>query len=118
MEHAGIILGRQLTEGELGQFHNYLKILRKWQKVQRLVGSIESRWVADHLFLDSLLFSRVTSMDDESGRIMEVRLAVGAATLTARVTRRSVQQLDIRVGQDLFALVKAVSFDQRSVGYA
>jgi len=66
VEHAGIILGRQLTEGELGQFYNYLEILRKWQKAQRLVGSIESRWVADHLFLDSLLFSRVTSMDDRT----------------------------------------------------
>ena len=57
-------------------------------------------------------------MDDESGPIVDVQLAVGAATLTARITRRSVRQLGIHVGQDLYALVKAVSFDQRSVGYA
>jgi ABC-type molybdate transport system ATPase subunit len=28
------------------------------------------------------------------------------------------EQLDIRTGQEIYALVKAVSFDQRSVGYA
>jgi molybdate transport system ATP-binding protein len=66
----------------------------------------------------NILSGRVTSIDDESGPITEVQLAVGTAMITARITRRSVQQLDIHVGQDLFALVKAVSFDQRSVGYA
>jgi molybdopterin-binding protein len=38
--------------------------------------------------------------------------------LTARITRRSRVQLGIHVGQDLYALVKAVSFDHRSTGYA
>ncbi len=66
----------------------------------------------------NILSGHVTSMDDESGPIVDVQLAVGTATLTARITRRSVRQLGIHVGQDLYALVKAVSFDQRSVGYA
>jgi ABC-type molybdate transport system ATPase subunit len=38
--------------------------------------------------------------------------------LNARITRRSLQRLGIREGQPIYALVKSVSFDQRSVGYA
>jgi molybdate transport system ATP-binding protein len=60
----------------------------------------------------------VTSIDEETGPIVDLGLAVGSATLVARITRRSFQQLGIHNGQELYALVKAVSFDQRSVGYA
>ena len=66
----------------------------------------------------NILRGRVTTIDDGAGPIVDVQLAVGAATLTARITRRSVRELGIHVGQEVHALVKAVSFDQRSVGYA
>ena len=59
--HSGAqdILGRGLTDPERGRFGKYLILLTKWQRVQRLVGSVEPHWVVDHLFLDSLLFLRV-----------------------------------------------------------
>ena len=60
----------------------------------------------------------MTQANAEDGPIVEVQLAVGHAALTARITRRSFQQLGIHAGQELYALVKAVSFDQRSVGYS
>ena len=60
----------------------------------------------------------VAAIDEEAGPIVDVQLAVGGTTLNARITRRSLQQLGVHVGQDVYALVKAVSFDQRSVGYA
>jgi molybdate transport system ATP-binding protein len=66
----------------------------------------------------NVLFAKVTTISEETGPIVDVQLAVGGATLVARITRRSYQQLGIRTGQELYALVKAVSFDQRSVGYA
>ena len=31
-------------------------MLTKWQRIHRLVGSVEPKWVAENLFLDSLLF--------------------------------------------------------------
>ena len=65
----------------------------------------------------NILAGRVTSVSEESGPVAEVRVAVGGASINARVTRRSLQMLGIHAGQDVFALVKAVSFDQRSVGY-
>lgn len=66
----------------------------------------------------NVLQGRVTLVNAETGPIVEVQLAVGHATLTARITRRSFRQLGIHAGQELYALVKAVSFDQRSVGYS
>ncbi len=66
----------------------------------------------------NILPARVRSVDIESGPIVDVQLAVGTGMLTARITRRSFQQLGIQSGQEIYALVKAISFDQRSVGYA
>jgi 16S rRNA (guanine527-N7)-methyltransferase len=53
------ILGRPLTQTELESFSKYLRLLQKWQRVQRLVGSSDSGWIVEKLFLDSLLFLRV-----------------------------------------------------------
>jgi len=66
----------------------------------------------------NVLPARVTAIGDETGAIVDVQLALGSATLVARITRRSLVQLDIRTGQRVYALIKAVSFDRRSVGYA
>lgn len=66
----------------------------------------------------NVLPGRITVMDSGAGPIVDVQLAVGGTTLNARITRRSLRQLGIHVGQNVYALVKAVSFDQRSVGYA
>ena len=66
----------------------------------------------------NVLSAHVVAIDETLGSTVDVRLAVGAATLVSRITRRSCRQLDIRVGQELYALIKAVSFDRRSVGYA
>jgi len=51
-----MVLGRDLSESEARQFGKYLDLLLKWQKVHRLLGSGEPRWIVDHVFLDSLLF--------------------------------------------------------------
>jgi molybdopterin-binding protein len=43
---------------------------------------------------------------------------VGSAILNARITRRSFRHMGIHVGQDVYALVKSVSFEQRDAGDA
>ena len=62
-EKARAILGRELALAEAKSFSKYLITLMKWQGAQRLVGSVEPAWVVDHLFIDSLLFSRVVQLD-------------------------------------------------------
>ena len=66
----------------------------------------------------NVLPGRVASIGEEAGSVVDVEVSVGAATVNAKVTRRSVQQLGIHPGQEIFVLLKAVSFDPRSVGYA
>jgi 16S rRNA (guanine527-N7)-methyltransferase len=56
---AGTALGRALSASEHDILHKYLKLLIKWQKSQRLVGSSEAAWIVDHVIADSLLFARV-----------------------------------------------------------
>ncbi|MFO1304625.1 MAG: molybdenum ABC transporter ATP-binding protein [Burkholderiales bacterium] len=65
----------------------------------------------------NILPGRVVSVDDGGGAIVDVQVAVGSATIAARISRRSRDDLGIRAGRDVFALVKAISFDQRSVGH-
>ena len=66
----------------------------------------------------NVLRARIAAIADESGAVVDLQLAIGEAHLIARVTRRSRTELVLREGQEVFALIKAVSFDQRSTGYA
>jgi molybdate transport system ATP-binding protein len=66
----------------------------------------------------NILAATVVAIDELPGALVLVRLAVGSSTVVARITGRSSRQLGIRPGLELHAMIKAVSFDRRSVGYA
>ena len=66
----------------------------------------------------NVLPGTLVAIADPGGPIVEIRLRVGAASLVARITKRSRVDLGLAEGQQIYALVKAVSFDRRSVGYA
>jgi len=66
----------------------------------------------------NILSARVTAIREEAGPVVDVQLAIGDVTLMARITHRSLNNLGIHLHQDVYALVKAVSFDHRSTGYA
>ena len=66
----------------------------------------------------NVLPGSVASIDDDAGRVVDVTVAVGSARISARISRYSCEALRIEGGRDVFVLVKAVSFDRRSVGYA
>jgi len=65
----------------------------------------------------NVLPAQVLAIDEANGPAVDLQLAVGGSMLVARITRRSMRQLGVRTGQKVFALVKAVAFDERSVGY-
>jgi len=71
-----------------------------------------------HLSVLNVLKGSVTAIAPEDGPIVDVRVKVGAASLVARITRRSRQDLSLAEGTEVYALLKAVSIDRRSVGYA
>jgi len=60
----------------------------------------------------------VVAVSGEFGAIVDVSLRIGDTPLLARITRKSAQELGIRAGSHAYALVKAVSIDRRSVGFA
>lgn len=66
----------------------------------------------------NVLCGIVAAMTDEQGPVIEVALDVGQARVMARITRRSRDELGLRVGTTAYALVKAISLDRRSAGYA
>jgi molybdate transport system ATP-binding protein len=72
----------------------------------------------EQLSIVNVLDASVVALSDEEGPIVDVQLKVGEAPLLARITRRSRDQMRLAAGQRVYALVKAVSFDRRSVGYA
>ena len=71
-----------------------------------------------HLSIHNILRGTLTEMRDEAGPIVDVRIVIGDAALIARVTRHSIDRLSLRPGLPVFALVKAISLDRHSVGYA
>ncbi len=66
----------------------------------------------------NVLQGRLTGLTEEAGPIVEARIEVGGVFLVARITRRSAQLLQLAPGQTVFAMIKAVSMDRRSVGQA
>ena len=68
--------------------------------------------------INNILEGTLLEIRDEVGAIVDVSLRVGEARILARVTRLSLGRLRLQPGQRVYALVKAVSIDRHSVGYA
>jgi molybdate transport system ATP-binding protein len=70
------------------------------------------------LSVQNVLESTIVGLSEEFGAIVDVELRVGSTPLTARITRKAATELGLAPGMRVFALVKAVSIDRRSVGFA
>jgi molybdate transport system ATP-binding protein len=70
------------------------------------------------LSIRNVLAGTVAALGEEEGPSLDVRLDVAGTPLIARITRKSASELGLRPGLQVFALVKSVSIDRRSVGYA
>jgi molybdate transport system ATP-binding protein len=57
---------------------------------------------------------------EPGGAQADVRIALGGGgeSLIARVTRRSIAMLGLEPGRDVYAVIKTVAFDRRSLGWA
>ena len=53
------VLGRPLSPREGDLLEGYLDLLVRWQRIHRLVGSSDPRWIVRNIVLDSLLFRKV-----------------------------------------------------------
>jgi molybdate transport system ATP-binding protein len=64
------------------------------------------------------LRGRVAEIGVEPGASVDVRVDVAGTAILARVTRHSAERLQLAPGLEVWAMVKAVSLDRHSVGYA
>jgi molybdate transport system ATP-binding protein len=70
------------------------------------------------LSVQNILPATVRSIGAEFGAIVDVTLEVGRTALVARVTRKAAAEMGLAPGLAVHALVKAVSIDRHSVGFA
>jgi len=61
---------------------------------------------------------RIAEIGIEPGSSVDVRIDIAGTPILARITRHSATRLRLAAGQEVWALVKAVSLDRQSVGYA
>jgi 16S rRNA (guanine527-N7)-methyltransferase len=70
-------------------FEKYLSLLRKWQRVQRLVGSPDPRWIIEHLLLDSLLFLQV--IPNEASRVADLGSGAGFPGIPIKIVKPAIE---------------------------
>ena len=63
----------------------------------------------------NLLPAVVEDLRQEVGCYADVRIRIGATRLVARLTRQSVQRLELGVGSAVFAIIKSVAIDGRGL---
>jgi len=68
--------------------------------------------------IQNVLPATVRSLGREFGAIVDVSLDAGGVPLRARITRKAADQLGLAPGMKVHALVKAVSIDRHSAGFA
>ena len=66
----------------------------------------------------NVLQGRITAITQEPSGAVDVSIDVGREKIYARVTRLSSDRLGLAVGSKVFALIKAVSLDRSSTGFA
>jgi len=64
------------------------------------------------------LKGRVAEVGAEPGTSVDIRVDVAGTAILSRITRHSAERLALAEGKEVWALVKAVSLDRHSVGYA
>ncbi|MFH1603646.1 MAG: molybdenum ABC transporter ATP-binding protein [Pseudomonadota bacterium] len=66
----------------------------------------------------NVLHGRIAEISVEQGPAAVVRVRVGEISLLARVARRSLDELSLEPGMEIYAMIKAISLDRHSVAFA
>jgi molybdate transport system ATP-binding protein len=64
----------------------------------------------------NILAGEIAEIGPEAGPVRDLRIALGGASLLARVTVRSLTELGLTPGRPVFAVVKSVALDRQSLG--
>jgi molybdate transport system ATP-binding protein len=69
------------------------------------------------LSIRNILEGRVGAIDDRGGAIVEVHVQLAGRDLLSRISRQALEEMKLETGQPVFALIKAIAFDKRSMGF-
>ena len=69
------------------------------------------------LSIRNILEGTVGSIEDRGGAIVEVHVQLAGRELLARISRQALDEMNLQTGQPVFALIKAIAFDKRSMGF-
>ncbi len=69
------------------------------------------------LSIRNILKGIVGPIEDRGGAIVEVRVQLAGRELLARISRQALDEMNLQTGQPVFALIKAIAFDKRSMGF-
>ena len=90
---------------------------------ERVRAYVRSRDIAlslerpDGISILNVLSGTITSISESTVAMLDVGVSVGNVRFTARITRRSLRELDLENGLQVHVLIKAMSFDHGSMGY-
>jgi len=65
-----------------------------------------------------VLSGRIAEIGPDRGAVRDIRIELAGASLLARVTFRSLSELGLVPGREVFAIIKSVAIDRHSVGYS
>ncbi len=74
-----------------------------------------ARQAPDEISVNNVLHGAVTEVREDPGAFADVQVACGNTRLVARITRRSVRRLGLAPGTPVYALIKSVTVDRRSL---
>ena len=60
----------------------------------------------------NILAGKIAGISSDRGPLVDVKVDCNGQTIVARLTRQSTHGLDLKLGQDVFAVIKTVSFDR------
>jgi molybdate transport system ATP-binding protein len=66
----------------------------------------------------NVLPARIVEIGAASGPVVDVALDLEGDRLLARITRRSLETMQLARGRSIFAVLKSIAIEQRDVGYA
>ena len=59
----------------------------------------------------NILAGRVDGLSSDSGPLVDIRIDCNGQAIVARLTRQSSHALGLKLGQEVYAVIKTVSFD-------
>jgi molybdate transport system ATP-binding protein len=103
--------GRLVLPGLLGVLGQTVRIRIPAQDV------ILARQAPEGLSALNVLPVQITKIEQGRGPGVAVGLKAGDDQLLARVTRRSAQRMELAVGQQIFAIIKATAVGPENIGH-